>query len=179
MLDGYLLREGAPSFAYDAGSASYQQVTDEIHLPPVSAFRTSEGLYSTAFHELGHSTGHKSRLARPELMTFTHHGDKLYAKEELVAEMTAAILSARTGIENGEFEQSAAYIASWLGALRNDKKLVISAAAAAQKAVELIAPEVAENETGTDPITDLALARGENGSLAPDGTARHSGVMTG
>jgi antirestriction protein ArdC len=87
-----------------------------------------------------HSTGHASRLARPSLTTFSHDrqfGDELYAREELVAQIGSAMLQADTGIE-GRFGQSAAYIASWLTALRHDPGLIPQAAAHAQRACDLI-----------------------------------------
>ena len=117
--------------------AYYVPSTDEITVPVIEQHASPEHFYSTLFHEMGHSTGHTSRLARPNLMTFSHFGDEKYSKEELVAEMTAAFLSAHAGIEV-TLDNSAAYIASWLRVLKGDRKLVISAAAQAQKAAEHI-----------------------------------------
>jgi antirestriction protein ArdC len=94
------------------------------------------------FHEATHSTAHKDRLAREAAMNFSHDrtwGDPIYAREELVAEMGSAMLQAETGMQTDhEFERSAAYIKDWLGALEKDPKLVPQAAAAAQRAVDLI-----------------------------------------
>ena len=93
--------------------------------------------YSTAFHEAVHSTGHMSRLKR--LTSPAWFGSEEYSKEELVAEMGAAILMNELGIETGgSFKNSAAYIQSWLRALRDDSKLVVFAAGKAEKAVKLI-----------------------------------------
>ena len=142
VLDGYVNQPGGPALRHVPGDrAYYRWGTDEITLPERSQFKTSEGYYATAFHEAGHSTGHKSRLDR-EASDFSHDrkwGDPIYAREELVAEMTAAMLQAETGMETDEqFDQSAAYVTNWLGALEKDPKLVPQAAAAAQRAVDRI-----------------------------------------
>ncbi len=140
VLDGYL-RRGGPRLRHVAGDrAYYSAVHDLITLPGQNQFGTVEAYYDAAFHEAVHSTGHASRLARPSLTTFSHDrafGDELYAREELVAQMGSAMLQAETGIE-GRFGQSAAYIAGWLTALRNDPGLVPHAAACAQRACDLI-----------------------------------------
>ena len=99
---------------------------DLITLPARDQFATAEAYYDAAFHEAVHSTGHASRLARPSLTTFSHDrtfGDEMYAREQLVAQMGSDMLQAETGID-GRFDQSAAYIANWLTALRNDAGLV-------------------------------------------------------
>jgi antirestriction protein ArdC len=140
VLDGYLAH-GGPALRHVPGDrASYSPAHDLITLPQRSQFASAEAYYATAFHEAGHSTGHATRLARESLTTFSHDrawGDELYAKEELAAEMTSAMLQADTGID-GQFGQSAAYIAHWLTALRNDPGLVPQAAAHAQRACDLI-----------------------------------------
>jgi len=139
VLDAYL-RHGGPQLRHIAGDrADYDWRTDTIRLPRREQFRTPEDYYATAFHECGHSTGHQSRLARPGVVTFDHFGSQRYAKEELVAQMTSAILCAQTGIDNPDtFDNSASYISSWLRALRDDKKLVVAAAAQAQRASEAV-----------------------------------------
>lgn len=93
--------------------------------------------YSTAFHELTHSTGHSSRLKR--LTNTAHFGSEVYSKEELTAEIGAAALLNHVGIETGKsFKNSAAYIQSWIRVLRNDSRFIVSAASKAEKAVNLI-----------------------------------------
>ena len=117
--------------------AFYRPSTDEIHLPLREQFPQIAEYYSTAFHEATHSTGHKSRLDR--LSSPAWFGSENYSKEELVAEMGAAILMNELGIETGSsFKNSAAYIQSWLHALRDDNKMIVSAAGKAEKAVKLI-----------------------------------------
>jgi antirestriction protein ArdC len=160
VLDGYL-QHGGPKLAYHLATggkldAHYNPVADRIMLPRREQFKTSEGFYATAFHEAAHSTGHKSRHARESLTDFSHDrkwGDPQYAREELVAEMGSAMLQATAGIETDyQFDQSAAYVRSWLNALEMDPTLVPQAAAAAQCAVDLITEpqRQAERETGRE-----------------------------
>jgi antirestriction protein ArdC len=138
VLDGYLAR--GPSLRHVAGDrVDYHPVTDIIRLPLPAQFLSPEGYYATAFHEAGHSTGHPSRLNRPGIAALDHFGSDRYAREELIAQMTSSILCAQAGIDNPElFENSASYIAGWLSALNDDKKLVVAAATQAQRACDLI-----------------------------------------
>ena len=109
-----------------------------LHLPPNSAFRDSGECYSTAFHELGHSTGHKSRLNRHELETgIAPFGSETYRREELVAESASAFLCHEAGINN-TIENSTAYIQVWSKAIKKVKRLVVSAAGQAQKAADYV-----------------------------------------
>ena len=150
MADGYFSREHL-ELKHGGGSAFYHPALDYIQMPPRESFSTPDAYYSTLFHEMGHSTGHKSRLNR-ERETGRKFGDENYAKEELTAELTAAFCCAHTGISNALVESNhAAYIQSWLRALKNDKTLVVSAAQRAQRAADLIAnispAAAAENES--------------------------------
>jgi len=97
-----------------------------------------EEYYSTLYHELTHATGHPSRLNRPSLADFERFGDHNYSREELVAEMGAAFLAGYCGIGNRTIDNSAAYLANWLKALKNDSRIVLVAASQAQKAADLI-----------------------------------------
>ncbi|MCA9069418.1 MAG: DUF1738 domain-containing protein, partial [Planctomycetaceae bacterium] len=125
-----------PSIQHGGGRASYRPATDSVQMPRPERFDGPEEYYSTLFHELTHSTGHPSRLDRPGITEIKPFGTPDYSREELVAEMGAAFLCGHCGIENTVIENSAAYIAGWLQRLRNDKRLVIQAAAAAQKAAD-------------------------------------------
>ena len=108
-------------------------------MPQPEAFDSAEAYHSTLFHELAHATGHPSRLARFDLNSpLAAFGSPDYSREELVAELGAAFLCAETGIANVTLENSAAYIQSWLQVLRNDKRMVVIAAAQAQKAADFI-----------------------------------------
>ena len=119
-------------------AAWYKPSLDLINMPRPETFESKEEYYSTFFHELAHATGHPSRLNRPTLTEMAPFGSTNYSKEELVAEMTSAMLCGVTGIENKTIDNSAAYVQGWLKKLRNDKRLVVLAAAQAQKAADYI-----------------------------------------
>lgn len=121
------------------GEAFYSPLLDYINMPPMHGFPSLEEYYSVLFHESIHSTGHKSRLNRfVGEAASAPFGTKEYSKEELIAEMGAAMLCGVAGIENVTLNNSAAYIQSWLKVLKNDKKFVGQAASAAQKAADYI-----------------------------------------
>ena len=128
-----------PSIDHDGGNrAFYRPSNDSVHLPARNTFETPGEYYSTAFHELTHSTGHKSRLDRHDLEAgVSHFGSANYSKEELIAEFGSAFLCAHAGIDN-TLDNSAAYIAGWLKALKGNNKLAITAASAAQKAADYV-----------------------------------------
>ena len=108
-----------------------------MNLPHRDQFPDLNNYYGTAFHEVTHSTGHSSRLDREGIVEGHRFGDATYAAEELVAEMGSAMLAGVTGITT-TLPMSASYIAGWLKALRNDKKLVVQAAGKAQRAADLV-----------------------------------------
>lgn len=123
----------------------YRPASDSVHMPESRFFDSEEAYYSTLFHELTHSTGHASRLARKSLlenkgMFSDDEGRKIYAEEELVAEMGASFLNAYAGIFDNELASSAAYLQSWINALKSKdaKGWIIRAASQAQKAADFI-----------------------------------------
>lgn len=124
---------GGPGILLGGGRASYSPLKDLVRCPVLGNFTSPEAYYSTIYHELLHATGHESRLKRIEPALF---GTIPYAQEELVAEMGAAMLCGMAGIDN--LDQSAAYVDGWLERLRNDRRLVVQAAAQAQKGADLI-----------------------------------------
>jgi len=127
--------------------AYYRRSSDSVHMPARSRFVDVPHYFSTFFHELIHSTGHETRLNR----TFgARFGDDLYSKEELVAEMGAAFLCALAGIANEHTERNTtAYIQNWISELQEDNRLIVHAAANAQKAVDLIIGTAFEEERET------------------------------
>jgi len=128
-----------PAISHNGGSrAYYRQATDSIHIPERHRFPKQTEYYSTLFHELTHATGHSSRLNRKTLTEYDGFGGQNYSREELVAEMGAAFLCGMAGIENQTIDNSASYVASWLEALKTDKRLAVTAAAQAQKAADYI-----------------------------------------
>jgi antirestriction protein ArdC len=114
--------------------AFYVPATDRITVPAPSSFPSPGEFYATLFHEMGHSTGHTSRLNR---LTAAQFGSHEYGREELVAEMTAAFLCAEAGID-ATFNNSAAYLSSWISTIREDNRAVVTAAGAAQRAADHI-----------------------------------------
>jgi antirestriction protein ArdC len=138
IIDGYV--DNLSGVRYDSDQAAYAPISDCLQMPPRESFPVREGFYSTMFHELIHSTGHKTRLDRFEKQVKKgRYIDPTYAKEELVAEMGAAFLSANCGIIDETLDQSAAYCKGWAERLKGDAKLnIISAASQAWKGHELI-----------------------------------------
>jgi antirestriction protein ArdC len=127
-----------PAISYGGNRASYSAGSDMIRMPFGERFEKGEEYYSVLFHELGHSTGHQSRLDRKEVMEQNNFGSQDYSAEELCAEMSASMLCAVAGISNETIELSASYIESWLSAFRTNKKMLVFAAAKAQKAADYI-----------------------------------------
>ena len=127
-----------PSIEHGGQQAFYRPVTDTVRMPEPSRFATTEEYYSTLLHELAHSTGHSKRIDRGLDSDPKPFGSPDYGKEELVAEMAAAFLCGEVGIRPTVIENQAAYIGGWLKQLKQDKKLVIAAAGAGQKAADWI-----------------------------------------
>jgi antirestriction protein ArdC len=125
-----------------ASAAYYQATKDLIGMPALSSFRSLADYHATLLHEAVHATGHQSRLDRKLANKF---GSEAYAFEELIAELGAAMLCMKTGID-GQL-QHASYIESWLKVLKQDKNAIIKAASKAQAAMDyLIDTKVAEEQ---------------------------------
>lgn len=116
---------------HGGGRAFYRPATDHIQMPPFEVFRSTVAYYATLSHEVTHWTGAKTRLDRDLKGRF---GDEAYAAEELVAELGAAFLCADLGLANEPRPDHAAYVASWIKVLKNDKRAIFTAAAKAQQA---------------------------------------------
>lgn len=128
-----------------ARGAAYSPLDNYIHVPPKGNYRIHEGnaeetfkdgqsYYSTALHEMAHSTGHESVLKRDGIVKFDGFGSPTYAKEELVAELTAAMVSSTLGFDKRITENSAAYLKGWAAALRKEPKYIISVMSDVNKA---------------------------------------------
>lgn len=117
--------------------AYYRPSTDTVHLPDRKHFENESLYYQVAFHELGHSTGHELRLGRKNF-NVAAFGSGNYGKEELIAEFCASMLCGICGIDNETIDQAASYIDNWKRVIKADKKLVIQAASAGQKAADYI-----------------------------------------
>lgn len=127
-----------PEIQYTGAKAFYSSLTDRITLPPRELFTSAEEFYATALHETVHSSGSEKRLAREGICEAAPFGSPVYSKEELVAEFGAAYLCAEAGISNAVICNQAGYVAGWLKKLRDDRKLLIHAAAQAQRAADYI-----------------------------------------
>lgn len=115
--------------------AYYEPVPDRITMPPSSLFREYAHYYATLAHELSHWTGHASRLARDLKHRF---GTSAYAAEELVAELSSAMLGAELGLPVAHLDHHASYLASWLALLKTDDRAILAAAARAEEASQLL-----------------------------------------
>lgn len=129
------LRSSGATIREGGGQAFYSPSSDHVQMPPFEAFETTGGYLATLAHELTHWTGHGSRLDRLKGSPF---GSPHYAREELVAEIGAAFICARLAIAGEHLDNHAAYLASWLRVLREDKRAIFKAAALAQLAADLV-----------------------------------------
>jgi antirestriction protein ArdC len=127
-----------PALETAGSKAFYNLLTDRVTMPARELFTTAEEYYATLLHELAHSTGHPTRLARETITEAAPFGSATYSKEELCAEMGSAFLCAEAEISAAVIENQAAYLFGWLSKLREDRKLLVYAAAQAQKAADFI-----------------------------------------
>lgn len=139
--------------------AAYSPAEDTVYMPSLERFPIAEDYYACLFHELAHSTGHERRLNRPIANTF---GTSAYAREELVAELTAAYLCGDCQIIDRTIEQTAAYLAAWRRKIAEDPRLFVVSAGYAEKAARLIRgdqeakPENSHQEVGVTEEVESA-----------------------
>lgn len=135
----YITREAINFNEQASNEAYYSPNKDTVVVPMKEQYQHINEYYSTTFHELIHSTGHKKRLNRLETSTVASFGSETYSKEELVAEIGSATLLNILEIETQRtFTNSVAYIQNWLTVLRNDNRFIISASSQAEKAIDYI-----------------------------------------
>ncbi len=146
-----LLAHSGAVLRHGGEQAFYRPSDDIIQLPLPAVFPQASRYYNTALHELTHWTSHPSRCNR--VLSSRAHLEA-YAFEELVAEMGSAFLSSHCGLPSEL--QHASYIASWLRALRNDKRLIFNAASLAQRAANYLLPKLQETDATTAPTTTSA-----------------------
>lgn len=129
-----------PIIEHKEERAYYRPSADYVNMPDKSLFVDDPHYYAVLFHELTHSTGHRSRLNRHDEKDYRMHywGDENYAREELVAEMGSAFLMGHVGADMPDIKNSAAYIQSWMKEIKKDSRLIVMAAAQAQKAADYI-----------------------------------------
>lgn len=152
-----ILSNSGASIQHVAGNrAFYQPSTDSITLPERSQFDAADGYYATALHELGHWTGHPSRLDRDLAHPFGSEG---YAREELRAEIASLMLGERLEIGHDP-GQHAAYVASWVKALQDDPREIFRAAADAEKIAAYVMAfeqEKAREQAREQPVAEAVL----------------------
>jgi antirestriction protein ArdC len=128
--------------------AFYSPVLDQVTMPELTLFNDLDHYHATLAHELSHWTGHESRLARALGGRF---GSDAYAMEELVAELSAAILGAELGLPVAHLDHHASYLASWLKVLKGDSRAILTVAGKAEEAASLLL-RLGRTETVADPV---------------------------
>jgi len=147
VIAAYRSREGVGLINEDNERAYYRVKADLINMPNRQQFKSQGNWYATYFHELGHSTGISKRLDRGLGTDTRHFGDDRYSKEELVAEFTSSILLAEFNLfDDNQFDNSTAYIQSWIKKLEDQPNLLVSASNAAFRAADLILNNVSTEE---------------------------------
>lgn len=149
-----LAASGAKIYHDQFDGAYYSPAHDDIHMPDKGQFPTVADYYGTALHELGHWTGHASRLNRDLTGGF---GSEKYAKEELRAELSSYFLAEKLGIPHKP-ERHASYIQSWLRALKEDKNEIFRAARDAEKIVDYVLSLDRQKELASDKEEEKSLA---------------------
>ena len=130
---------GKPGIDHGGSKAAYLPSRDRVAMPEMGAFESAAAYYHVLFHELGHSTGHRTRLERDGVVNPIRFGSHEYSEEELIAEMTAGMLAGFAGIASDELEDnSAAYLDHWLDKLGKNPEWLAKAGGAAQKASDMI-----------------------------------------
>ena len=140
----YIASQAGLTFQNDKPSdrAYYSLHDDKVVVPMRSQFTEMAEYYSTAFHELTHSTLTEGRCNRRQVGEVAFFGSKSYSREELVAEMGAAMLCSNFGVDTDKaFCNSVAYLQSWVANLKNDPKAIVVAASRAEKAARYILGE--------------------------------------
>lgn len=159
--DAILNNAGVPIHHDQANRAFYRLTTDSIHLPGREQFETADRYYATALHEVGHSTGHPSRLDRDLSGSF---GSEAYAREELRAEIASLMIGDEVGVGHDP-GQHAAYVGSWIKVLKEDPKEILRAA----KDAETIAEQVISLEKSISRESDQTSAIEKTGERQPGG----------
>ena len=127
-----------PLIIHKYQTAYYSPDKDIVNIPLYGSFEKPELYYVTLFHELVHATGHEKRLGRCNLKEGHSFGDHVYSREELIAELGAAFLSAHVGISNQTLDDSSSYINGWLKILKEQPKFIFQSSTSAKQATEYI-----------------------------------------
>jgi len=127
-----------PEIQHAGSKAFYSVASDRVTIPPRNLFESVEEFYATLDHELIHACGSPKRLNRESITEAAPFGSATYSREELVAELGGAYLCAEAGISNAVIANQAAYVAGWLKKICDERRLLIHAAAQAQRAADYI-----------------------------------------
>jgi antirestriction protein ArdC len=145
-----------PAALRHVGSEAYYEPTlDRITMPPAQLFSGFDHYYATLAHELSHWSGHCSQLDRHLKHRF---GTAAYAAEELVAELSSAMLGAELGLPVAHLDSHASYIDHWLKLLKGDDRAILTAAAKAEEASSLLLRLGGRDVASSDDQDDAALA---------------------
>lgn len=126
-----------PKIEFDKTHSYYSVIGDFINTPPIECFPSKDEYYTASFNQLVHSTGHESRLNRPELMNLLSTGEYTYSVEDLIAELGTCYLKSIAGMDSS-IENNTDYISSWIKQLEENNRIIVYAATQAQKAVDFI-----------------------------------------
>ena len=149
-----LVKKLGVNVQYGGSRAYYDPTADYVRMPVRGAFPDAEAFYGTLAHEISHWSGHTSRLNRQ----FGRFGDEAYAREELRAELASAFLAGETGI-GGSTDSHAAYVGSWIKALKNDRREIFRAASDASKIVNFMLGRTEEATAVVQPAADQEAAQ--------------------
>ena len=155
-LDSFFARIPAV-LRHQGDEAYYEPMADRVTMPPAHLFSGFDHYYATLAHELSHWTGHASRLDRNLKNRF---GSAAYAAEELIAELSSAMLGAELGLPVTHLDSHASYIEHWLKLLKQDDRAILTAAAKAEEASRLLlklAGRISAEDTD-EASADAALA---------------------
>lgn len=141
------LANGGPSLTHGGDRACYTPATDSVRMPNIEDFVSPDHYYGTLLHELAHSTGHKSRLARKSIVNMQPFGTRTYAEEELIAEIASAFLYGECDLNvDGLLYNSATYVNGWIKKIEDDPKAFVNGCQRASKAADYILNPESETE---------------------------------
>lgn len=150
-------------------SAFYSPKRDQIVVPskkqfnisntPEDVFKDGMEFYGTTIHEMAHSTGHESRLGRDGIVKIDQFGSDQYAKEELVAELTSALIGNAMGFDSRTRENNIAYLQNWIGSLKKDPKFLKSVMSDVNKSSKMVLEHIDEQrrKLGEKALLDGSL----------------------
>ena len=163
-----LIKSSGVRVDHEAGDRAYYRLSDDrVVLPERSQFASQDAYTHTALHELGHATGHPSRLNRPTLVDHGGFGSEAYAKEELRAEIAAMMTGEKLGVGH-EPRHGTAYVGSWVKALENDPREIRAAAVDAQRISDWLMARERERTVEPEQPAPEPANRGEGPAPTPE-----------